>query len=317
MASKPLRFRVIPVEQGVSLRNLLARRIKGLGLEGSAELIRRGGVYVNRLRVRLPNVLVAPGERITVYREALDAQPLDPESLVFIHREPDFVVIDKPAGVPVAAVRETSVGALSEALVHRLEAEGVQRPYVGVVHRLDRGASGLVLFTIRSVANQSLHKQFREHRMGRSYRLRTLDLDPSRPAPEEISVDTPLVRLHGGGVKLGRPGDANAIPAVTHLRHVARVEVEGRIEHVWDAQLETGRTHQIRAHVASLGYPIVGDHRYGPGGSVEAMKDEDEDEADAHARLLLHAWKLDLDHPISGAAMHFETSLPEWARVPA
>ncbi len=319
MASKPARFRVIPVEQGLSLRGLLVRRMRDLDREQCAELIRRGGVYVNRLRIRLPQVLVAPGERITVYREALEVEPLDPARLVFVHREQDFVVVDKPAGVPVAAVRETAIGCLSEALVTQLEREGVLRPYVGVVHRLDRGASGLVLFTIRSIANKSLHQQFRDHRMGRRYRLRTLALDPTRAVPSTISIDTPLVRLRGGGVQLGTPGSQDAIPALTHLRHVAQLESgDGSApEHLWDARLETGRTHQIRAHVASIGFPIVGDHRYGPGARVESSDgDEDEDEQDPHGRLLLHAWMLDLDHPTTGKPLHFETALPEWGQGP-
>lgn len=315
--TKPLRFRVIPVEQGLSLRNLLNRRIRELDREQCAELIRRGGVYVNRLRIRLPQVLVAPGERITVYRSALDAVALDPESLVFVHREPDFVVLDKPAGVPVAATRETAVGSLGEALVARLAREGVKRPYVGVVHRLDRGASGLVLFTTRSIANKSLHQQFRDHQMQRRYRLRTLALDPSKPVPDAITVDTPLVRLRGGGVELGTKGSANAIPAITHLRHVG-VFADG--EHLWDAELETGRTHQIRAHVASLGFPIVGDHRYGPGtGPSDESPPDDEvdgdgdDAGEAHGPILLHAWQLEFTHPTRGTALEFAAALPPWA----
>src|SRR5690606_24799687 len=166
-STTPKRFRVIPQEQGISLRNLLVRRVRELDRESAGKLIRAGGVYVNKLRIRLPQVLVAAGERVTVYLEALEAQPLDPQLLRFVPRDPEFVILDKPAGVPVSAVRETAVGCLSEALVHALEAEGVVRPYVGVVHRLDRGASGLVLFTIRSVANKSLHKQFVEHSIRR------------------------------------------------------------------------------------------------------------------------------------------------------
>ncbi|MCA9699292.1 MAG: hypothetical protein KC431_17335, partial [Myxococcales bacterium] len=101
-AGRAKRFRVIPQEQGMTLRNLLTRRVRDLDRKQAAILIRAGGVYVNRLRVRLPQILVAPGERITVYLEALDAVPVDPQSLNFVHRSPEFVVVDKPAGVPVA-----------------------------------------------------------------------------------------------------------------------------------------------------------------------------------------------------------------------
>jgi RluA family pseudouridine synthase len=312
---KARRFRVIPQEQGLTLRNLLVRRVRELDRERAAELIRAGGVYVNRLRVRLPQVLVAPGERVTVYLEALAAEPMALERLVFVHRDPEFVVLDKPAGVPVSPVRETAVGCLSEALIRELEAEGVTRPYVGVVHRLDRGASGLVLFTIRSIANKSLHKQFREHSIRRGYRIRVrteASWVPPRGS-EEFHCDVPLIKLHEGGVRLGDAGDSQAKLAMTHFRRVfseAVASEDGTREHLLDAWLETGRSHQIRAHAASLGCPIVGDHRYGtdPATSTEPEL--------AHDRLCLHAHTLDLTHPRTGQTLHLESLLPDWARIP-
>jgi RluA family pseudouridine synthase len=309
---KARRFRVIPQEQGLTLRNLLVRRVRELDRERAAELIRAGGVYVNRLRVRLPQVLVAPGERVTVYLEALAAEPMALERLVFVHRDPEFVVIDKPAGMPVSPVRETAVGCLSEALIHELEAEGVTRPYVGVVHRLDRGASGLVMFTIRSSANKSLHRQFREHSIRRGYRIR-VRTEPGRSLPAEFRCDAPLIKLHEGGVRIGDPGDSRAKPAVTHFRHVSSDPATG--EHLLDAQLETGRSHQIRAHAAALGCAVIGDHRYGGATSESASESESEPES-AHDRLCLHAWTLDLAHPRTGAPLHLESPLPEWARAP-
>jgi RluA family pseudouridine synthase len=314
--SKARRFRVIPQEQGLTLRNLLVRRVRELDRDRAAALIRAGGVYVNRLRIRLPQVLVAPGERVTVYLEALAAEPIAPERLVFIHRDPEFVVLDKPAGLPVSPVRETSVGCLSEALIHELEAEGVTRPYVGVVHRLDRGASGLVMFTIRSVANKSLHRQFREHRIQRGYRIRVrTDAAWVPPSDGEFRCELPLIKLHEGGVRIGDPGDSRAKPAVTHFRHVFREPTptaNGTREHLLDVRLETGRTHQIRAHAASLGCPVVGDHRYG---RDPAPPSESEPES-GHDRLCLHAWTLDLAHPHTGEPLHLESPLPDWARVP-
>jgi RluA family pseudouridine synthase len=306
MPEGPKRFRVIPQEQGMTLRNLLVRRVRELDRESAGKLIRAGGVYVNKLRIRLPQILVAPGERVTVYLEALAAEPLDHAHLHFIHRDRDFVVLDKPAGVPVSPVRETAVGCLSEALIRQLENEGVQRPYVGVVHRLDRGASGLVLFTIRSVANKSLHKQFVEHSIRRGYRIRVRPNPGGGPPPAEFRCDAPLVKLREGGVRVAESGASGAMTAVTHFRRVAEVaSPSGPVEHLLDVELETGRTHQIRVHAAHLGFPIVGDHRYG-----NAATDE-------HERLCLHAWTLDFAHPQTGEALHFEAPLPDWAQVPA
>ena len=274
-------------------------------------------------------MLVAAGERVTVYLEALDAQPFDPDRLVFVHRDEDFVVVDKPAGIAVSPVRETAVGCLSEALIHKLEAEGITRPYVGVVHRLDRGASGLVLFTTRSVANKSVHKQFVEHEIRRGYRIRVRPLPGRGAPPAEFRCDAALVKRREGGVVVAAPGVAGAMPAASRFRHVAEVPPlsgEGPSEHLLDVELETGRTHQIRAHAAHLGFPVVGDHRYGEpapnagpgssGGAGEASDDDDEG-GDEHERLCLHAWTLDFSHPLTGAAIHLEAALPDWATVPA
>jgi RluA family pseudouridine synthase len=322
--SKPRRFRVIPQEQGMTLRNLLVRRVRELDRDRAAELIRAGGVYVNRLRVRLPQVLVAAGERVTAYLEALDAEPLPPERLTFVHRGEDFVVLDKPAGVPVSPVRETALGCLSEALIHKLEAEGVARPYVGVVHRLDRGASGLVLFTVRSVANKSLHKQFRDHRIRRGYRIRVRSATGQTPAAE-FRCDAALVKLREGGVAVAEPGERGVKPAITHFRYLATVPPlatppEGEpaeSEHLLDVQLETGRTHQIRAHAAHLGFPIVGDHRYGSSAAGDARQRANPPEETGFDRLCLHAWTLDFLHPRTGEELHFESPLPDWAQIPA
>nr|WP_255216185.1 RluA family pseudouridine synthase [Pseudenhygromyxa sp. WMMC2535] len=289
----------------MTLRNVLLRRMRKLDRERATKLVLAGGVYINRLRVRLPQVRVAPGERITVYPEALDAEPLDPQSLSFVLRSEDFVILDKPPGVPVTPRRETAVGCLSEALIHRLEAEGVTRPYVGVVHRLDRGASGLVLFTIRDIANKSLHKQFVEHSVRRRYRVRVRG-----QAPEAITCDAALVERKSG-VAIADAGDPNAQSARTHFRRLARFEDVG--EDLLEAELETGRTHQIRAHAAHLGFPVVGDHRYGPSPETSAEAGRGEREIEP---LRLHAYRLDFEHPLSGEAVSAESALPDWATTP-
>ena len=301
------RFRVVPQEQGMTLRNLVMRRVGELNRDSSAKLIRAGGVYVNRLRVRLPQVLVAAGERVTVYLEALEAKPLEPEQLRFVHRDPSFVVLDKPAGVPVAAVRETAVGSLSEALIHQLEREGITRPYVGLVHRLDRGASGLVLFTVRSVANKSIHKQFTEHTIKRGYRILARPREGLELA-EHIECDAPIIKLREG-VEIGGPKDGRSKPARSRFHKLAeRAREAGGLDVLLDVEIETGRTHQIRAHAAHLGFPVVGDRRYGGEGASSGEQGE-------HERLHLHARSLSFTHPRTGEALSFESQLPEWAAL--
>ncbi len=287
------RFRVIPQEEGQTLQILLARRLPGVDRERAAAIVKAGGVYVNKLRVRLPMVRVVAGERITVYPEAdaIEEFPLD--ELVFVHRDEDFVVLEKPVGVPVAQTQQSAHGTLARALRRQLEAEGRVRPYVGVVHRLDLGASGLVLFTIRDVANKSLHQQFKEHTISREYRLEV----HGHPREDAFTVDAGL-RLGARTVKVAEPGDPKAAFARTHFRCLERREGPRAL---LEAKLETGRTHQIRAHISHLGHPIVGDARYG------------EDEGDAGLRL--HALRLRFDHPRSGETVEIVGQAPDWARA--
>lgn len=295
----PVRFRVVPSEEGMMLSHLLSRRLPDADVERGRELVKAGAVYMGHLRVRVPSVRVATGERITVYPEALEHTPLAPDALRFVHRDPSFVVLDKPPGVPVSATKQSARGTLSEALRRHLEREGVLRPYVGVVHRLDQGASGLVLFTVRSVANKSLHRQFLEHSIERVYRLLV-----HGDAPFEATCDAPLRIGRSGNVRIATPGDARAKPAHTSFARLGPRRPRDRTS-LLEARLETGRTHQIRVHAQHLGHPIVGDDRYGGG-----------DERDAEpSRLCLHAHRLHFEHPIEHTPVELTSELPDWAQA--
>ena len=240
---------------------------------------------------------MSAGERVTVYPAAETIEPLDPESLVIAHHDPHFVVVDKAPGVAVAPTREAAVGTLSEALIHWLEARGVTRPYVGVVHRLDQGASGLVVFTIRSIANKSLHQQFVDHAIHRGYRLEV----HGAPA-EQLACEAPLRITRSQTVRVVEPGTDGALEARTRFRRLETRSDTALLE----AELETGRTHQIRAHAAHLGFPVVGDRRYGP---------RPEDAGDAEEELRLHAHTLRFDHPLTGARVEISSTLPPWGRL--
>ena len=340
----PRRFRVVTSEDGMMLGKLVARRLRLPQADAGRELVRAGGVYLGKTRVRIPSVRVQSGERVTVYPGAAAAAPLDPRDLVFVHRDPDFVVLHKPAGVPVAPTRETARGCLSEALIQWLTREGVARPYVGVVHRLDQGASGLVLFTIRSAVGRNLQRQFEAHTIERRY----LALLHGR-APQAWACDVPLPRARDGHVGVGR---GPARPAHTDFRRLGvREDPELGPCTLVEARLQTGRTHQIRVHAAESGFPIVGDQRYGsaaaPGPCPPYTRavPERASEADAstspppepparpgpagaadpqprpaseapHPLLHLHAVHLAFDHPTRGHRITLDAPPPTWAQAP-
>jgi RluA family pseudouridine synthase len=293
MAKDYRRFRVIPAEEGQTLAILLSRRLPKTSRKEATRIIKAGGVYVNKLRVRIPSVRVVAGERITAYPGASEIDELEPESLVFVHRDPSFVVLDKPHGVAVAQTRQSARGTLASALREKLAEEGLVRPYVGVVHRLDLGASGLVLFTIRDIANKSFHRQFVDHQIDRRYRLLV-----HGEAPESFSCDAALRIVEGQRVRVAEPGDEGSKRARTVFTRLG-APIDGCS--LLEAQLETGRTHQIRAHAAHMDFPIVGDRRYGL-------------EKDEGKRLHLHASSLEFAHPLTSEHLRIEAPLPQWAR---
>ena len=286
------RFRVIPNEEGQTLTILLSRRLPDTTREQAKALIKAGGVYVNKLRVRIPSVRVVAGERVTVYPQASEIEDLDPDSLVFVHRDEYCAVLDKPAGVPVAQTKQSARGTLAAALRSRLENEGWTRPYVGLVHRLDMHASGLVLFTIRDIANKSLHQQFVKHAIQRRYRV----LVHGR-VDAAFTCDRPLRIVQDHKVRVVEGNDPRGVSARTHFKPLRVGAVADTT--LLQATLDTGRTHQIRAHAAASGHPIVGDARYG--------------RSDASPPLHLHAHELAFEHPISEEAIALRSKLPTWA----
>lgn len=291
---KPIRFRAVVDEDGMMLFALVARRLPKLGKAGAKELVKAGAVYMGNVRIRVPTVRVVQGERITAYPEALELPALTPDDLVIVHEDPSFIVVDKPAGVAATATKYSARGTLSDALIKLLESRGIARPYVGVVHRLDQPASGLVLFTTRSVANKSLHQQFVNHSIERIYRVGVTG-DP----PEALTCEVPLIEDRAGRMRVAKEGESGAQPATTHFKRLA----PGLLE----ARLETGRTHQIRVHAAHAGFAVRGDAKYG-----EAPTD-----AEAPPRLELHAARMRFQHPSSGKPVDVQATLPAWARSDA
>ena len=289
-ASGPVRFRVVSVEDGMMLRQLLGKRLK-VSPTVAAEIVRAGGAYVGIVRMCVPTVRVTEGERVTVYPRAAEIAAIDPGTLRLLHRDEQCVIVEKPHGVPAAATRAANRGTLAQALVQRLEAEGVLRPYVGLVHNLPAAAAGLALFTIRGQATESFYKLFAELPMHRRHRVRLR----GSFSGERVVCEAPLCHLLTGGAagswRLARAGDREKLAARSEFHKLGELGEETL------AVVDGSSADAIRLYARALGLAIVG-----------------EDEPSATLCLLAEA--LAFTQPHSGAAVAVCASLPAWALLP-
>lgn len=289
--SDRVRFRVIPTENGMALRALLARRMQR-SQQDAASLIRAGGVYVNQLRVRIPNVRVATGERVTVYRGADQVERVDPAALRFVHREPGFCVVDKPPGVAAEFSRETCYGTISDALLRLLADEGVSRPYVGIVHPLDPRACGLVVFSTRGLVDPNLHRTLAEHPIRRTYRMLVEPEAAPLSAPRELELA--LVERRDKQLRVPTAQEAGT-PAALTLSPSGRSEggvgfAPGQVLETTLVELPAAR---ISFHARAAGLPLQGDDDDAP-------------------TLALWCGRIELDHPVTGEPLRLDAAPPPW-----
>jgi 23S rRNA pseudouridine1911/1915/1917 synthase len=233
------------------------------------------------------------GERVSVSPEAIEAPPVAAQDAPYeiAHEDEHLIVVDKPAGVVVHPSAGHATGTLSQALAARGAAGGEPwRP--GIVHRLDRDTSGLLVVAKSDPVHRALQQQIRRRAMERVY----LALVEGRPASRSGTVDAPIGRgrrdrkLHS--VATDRPRDA-----VTHFE----VERELPSTTLLRVRLETGRTHQIRVHLAAIGHPVCGDAQYGGAGCGQRL---------GLTRQFLHSAQLRFAHPVLGNTVSCESKLP-------
>ena len=234
----------------------------------------RGGESVE-VDLRPPAPIVPGGDPVTV-----------------VYRDDALAIVSKPAGVlthPTTVHRDdTLVSRLLAMGIPLAPAGGPLRP--GIVHRLDAGTSGLLLVASTDEAYAALQAMLRRHDVQRRY----LALVRGSPAHDDFRVEAPLGR-RAARIVVDRVGGRAAATGFLVRDRFARTTL-------LEAAPETGRTHQIRVHLQAVGYPIVGDARYGGGG-------DDARRLGVH-RPFLHAWRLDLAHPLTGAPLHAEAPLP-------
>lgn len=309
-------------EKGERLDVLLAGRLDGISRSRVKALILAGHVINETMAERKP--LTDPGYRIaggeTIAITVPPAEPAAPEAenipLDVVYEDDQVIVINKPRGLVVHPAAGNWTGTLVNALIAHCGDSlsgigGVRRP--GIVHRLDKDTTGLMVVAKTDRAHKKLAAQFADHgRTGpltRGY-LAFVWGAPDRPRG---SIDAPLDRHPHQREKMAvRKGGREAI---THweLRETYRPP-DGKtpVASLLACKLETGRTHQIRVHMAHIGHPLLGDSTYGPGFKTKIAKlpAPAQDSLAALGRQALHAYLLGFEHPVSGEHLEFESELP-------
>ncbi|MDP2792550.1 MAG: 23S rRNA pseudouridine(1911/1915/1917) synthase RluD [Sulfurisoma sp.] len=215
-------------------------------------------------------------------------------ALPIVFEDDDLIVIDKPAGLVVHPGNGNPSGTLMNALLHHAPALAFV-PRAGIVHRLDKETSGLLVVAKTLAAQTDLVRQLQARTVKRHYLALALG-----QVERDGSVDAPIGRHPVQRIKMAVVHGSRGKEARTHYHVLERFERATLLE----CRLETGRTHQIRVHLASIGHPLAGDPVYGKTKSGDAR-------LDAFHRQALHAWRLALRHPAGGAEMAWESPLPE------
>ena len=273
----------------------------GITRSASAKLTERGAVKVNG--VKMPkNYRLREGDTVDIDFPEPVPDRADPENipLDIVYEDDYLLIVNKPKGMVVHPAAGNPTGTLVNALFYHCGTSlsginGVIRP--GIVHRIDKDTSGLLAVAKTDAAHVSLAEQISSHSFGRRYEA----IINGHLRDESGTVDAPIGRHPVDRKKMAIVKGGK--PAVTHYSVVSRLE---KADHI-ALQLETGRTHQIRVHMASLGHPLLGDTVYGGGKSRFEV---------THASLLsgqcLHAKTISFVHPITGELMKFDSALPEY-----
>jgi 23S rRNA pseudouridine1911/1915/1917 synthase len=304
-------------EAGQRLDRVLAARIPALSRSRLKALILDGRVAVAGRTIRDPAASVNSGETVSV---ALPPpEPAKPEGenipLNIVYEDDALIVIDKPAGLVVHPAAGHAKGTLVNALIAHCGDSlsgigGVKRP--GIVHRLDKDTSGLLVVAKTDKAHRALSQQFAdkgESGLERGYLAFVWGV-PDRPRGV---IDAPLDRHpHVHDKRAVREGGR---PAVTHWALLERYAgADGKpVASLLDLRLETGRTHQIRVHLAHIGHPILGDATYGPGFKTKAslLSPAGRAALEGLGRQALHAYLLSIRHPHTAQNLAFRSELPD------
>jgi 23S rRNA pseudouridine1911/1915/1917 synthase len=255
-------------------------------------LARTGKVFIDGAPLLDPARLVPAGAEIELRQNAPRATrtPALPKRAI-LYLDAQLVVVEKPPGISTVPYDEHEHGTLDQLVMETISERGRRAP-LGIVHRIDKETSGVVVFARTVAAKLALKNQFRFHSVGRRYVAIAHGQVPS------ITIASRLVKDRGDGRRGSTDSESLGREAITHVQRLEALRGATLVE----CRLETGRTHQIRIHLAERGNPLVGERVYSKHYRGELI---------AAPRLMLHARELSFDHPTSGERLSFEQPLPQ------
>ena len=290
-----LDFTVDPADTGVRLDKYLSDRIDGLSRSAIAKLIEDGKVTIGD-RPAQKSARLTAGDAVSVIVDAPRPVDIIPENipLDIVYEDDHLLVVNKPKGMVVHPAPGNYSGTLVNALMYHCGDDlsginGELRP--GIVHRIDKNTSGLLAVAKSDVAHAGLSAQIADHSFTREY----LAVAYGNIKDDERTINAPIGR-HKTDRKRMCVTEQNSKPAVTHIKVLERY---GDFTYI-SCRLETGRTHQIRVHLAHIGHPIAGDDVYGPKKVITSLGGQ-----------CLHAYRLGFIHPVTGEYIEFTADPPD------
>jgi 23S rRNA pseudouridine955/2504/2580 synthase len=294
---------------GQRLDNFLIRRLKGVPKTHVYRIIRSGEVRVNKgraaadTRVSAGDLVRLPPVRVSQTATQKQDTPAPARDFPVLFEDEHLIAIDKPSGVAVHGGSGVSFG-----VIEQLRQARPQAKLLELVHRLDRETSGILLVAKKRSALLKLQDQFRERETGKTYLALVVGAWPASKKVIDVSLHKYLQADGERRVKVVGKDDPDGRRSITLVKVRDVIPAKGGIRApaftLLEATIKTGRTHQIRVHLASAGYPIAGDDKYG---DFELNR---ELHKQGLKRMFLHAWRLQFDHPASGERMELIAALP-------
>lgn len=296
MANEPEKLTVPESAEGTRIDSFLADYYDDFSRSYLKKLLSDGNVLVGS-KVSKASYKLKSGDELTVTFPEIQKTDIVPEDipLEIVFEDDDLIVVNKPQGMVVHPAPGNFSGTLVNALMYHCgdslsSINGVERP--GIVHRIDKDTSGLLVICKTNTAHQGLAKQFEEHSINRIYSC----IVYNHFDEEEVTVNKPIARAKNDRKKMAINPDGRR--AVTHI--LLQENLKENFAYV-KCKLETGRTHQIRVHLTSINHPLLGDPVYGPKKCPYNLNGQ-----------VLHAGTLGFVHPVTGEYLEFKSELPEY-----